>query len=846
MPKPPRTVPTRSMPHRSGPPRRLTPSELRWTCPAAWIPKSKRRALNARETLFGQERALQALELGLALEAPGYNVFVCGIGGTDKAEIVVSLLRQSRMVCQLPRDHVFVHNFESPIEPRHLALRPGGAAALAEGMDRWVHALSTEVPKLLRSQNHLARRHAMFRKYQKAEAQMFQRLEKRLAAAGLALVTIEDEVGSRRDVHLRVGEETVAPARAQELAKAGTAEPAKVAEALVARERLLPEVDKAQHQARALGLRLVREARALDESVVQEAVEGLTLALAEELRADESLGAWLGDSARFALNNTQLFLQRPARPAAEPEDEEEEEEGAANPARPGLEVFEVHIVRTLRERDCPIVFEQHPNYSNLFGTVERHVIRNGPGHIHKAVRPGSLLSADGGCLVINARDVFKEAEVWRALKRTLQNGRLAVHALEGLSPLGVTGARPEAIPIRVKVVLVGDEDLYENLHDQDYDFPHIFKVKADFDDSVALNQEHVAGLAHVLRDLAAREQLLPFARDGLQAVAERAVRDAGRRTRISSRIAVLADFAREASYHAERAARKRVDREAVEMARVKFREMHTLEAEWHQRTVMEGVTVIETQGRRVGVVNALTVVRLGPITFGRPSRISAMCGAGEESWASHDREVELAGAIHNKGVLQLESAMRWRYGQDRPLPAKMSMAFDQSYGPVDGDSASSTEFYALVSALANMLMRQDVAVTGAIGLRGELLAVGGVNEKIEGFFEICRQRGLTGTQGVLLPETNVGDLMLPPEVLAAVRARKFHVWAASHVDQGLALLTGEPVAEVDRRVRARLESMHRSVKEDEDGKSRAKGAEGKRHPPPAREKPTRRRPRKGG
>jgi predicted ATP-dependent protease len=797
------------------------PAELRWTCPAAWIPVARRRILSARETLFGQERALAALEMGLALEAPGYNVFVCGIGGTDRAELVVSLLRQMKLSCQIPRDHVFVHNFESPIEPKHIALKPGGAAALAEGMDRWVHALSTEVPKLQRSEGHLGRRHAMFRKYQKAEAQLLQRLEKRMAAAGLAMVTVEDEVGSRRDVHLVIGAETVTPARAQELVASGAADAAKVAEALAARERLMPELDKSQHQSRALGLRLVREARAMDEAVVQEAVEGLTLALAEELRADEFLGAWLGDCARFALNNTQLFLQRQSREAAAAVDEDEEET-AAHPTRPGLEVFEVHIVRTLRERDCPIVFEQHPNYSNLFGTVERHVIRNGPGHIHKAVRPGSLLSADGGFLVINARDVFKEAEVWRALKRTLQNGRLAVHALEGLSPLGVTGARPEAIPIRVKVVLVGDEDLYEGLHDQDYDFLHIFKVKADFDDSVALSEQHVADLAHLFRDLGTREHLLPFARDGLQARVERAVRDAGRRSRLSSRIAVIADFAREASFHAEKAGLKRIDRAAVERARIKFREMHTLESEWHQRTVLEGVTVIETDGKRIGTVNALTVVRLGPMSFGRPARISAMVGAGEESWASMDRDVELAGAIHNKGVLQLESAMRYRYGQERPLPAKMSMSFDQSYGPVDGDSASSTEFYALVSALAQTPMRQDVAVTGAIGLRGDLLAVGGVNEKIEGFFELCRLRGLTGTQGVLLPEANVGDLMLPPEVLIAVRTRRFHIWAASHVDQGIALLSGLPAAEVDRMVRARLDKLHRIAKEEDEGKGRGR------------------------
>jgi len=829
----------------SNTPRKLGMNALRWSCPAGWIPPTRRRRLTARETLFGQARALEALELGLALDAPGYNVFVCGIGGTDRAEIVVSLLRQMRLACVLPRDHVYVHNFDGPIAPKHLALPPGGAAELAEGMDRWVHALATELPKLLRGKPHLARRHGLFRRYQKAESQLFQRLEKRLTTAGLSLTVIEDEVGSRREVLMRIGEELLGPDKLPAAIKAGAVTEERAAELSAVRDRMLPEVEKAQHQARALGLRLVREARNLDESVVQEAVEGLTIALAEELGAEETLGAWLGDCARFALNNTRLFLQHQARETTASANVDNDEDTPPAHTRPGLEVFEVHVVRTLRDLDCPIVFEQHPNYSNLFGTVERHVIRGGSGHFHKAVRPGSLLSADGGFLVLNARDVFKEAEVWRALKRTLQNGRLAVHALEGLSPLGVTGARPEAIPIRVKVVLVGDEDLYESLHDQDFDFPHIFKVKADFDDSVTLDKENVTGLVHTLRDLGTREEMLPFTRDGLQALVERAVRDAGRRSRVSSRIAVIADFAREASYHALRAGQKRIGRDAVEVARIKFREMHTLEAEWHQRTILEGVTVIETSGTRVGSLNALTVIRLGPMAFGRPARVSAMCGAGEEQYTSIDREVELAGAIHNKGVLQVEGVMRFRYGQDRPLPAKLSVIFDQSYGPIDGDSASSTEFYAMVSALSGVPIRQDLAVTGAVGLRGEVLAIGGVNEKIEGFFEVCCLRGLTGTQGVLIPEANVGDLMLPPEVLDAVKAKRFHVYAASHVDQGIELLTGCKAGEMDVKVRARLEHLHRVGKDDEDGKSKAFAAPHPQAPtPPVQRK--RRRPRKGG
>jgi predicted ATP-dependent protease len=285
----------------------------------------------------------------------------------------------------------------------------------------------------------------------------------------------------------------------------------------------------------------------------------------------------------------------------------------------------------------------------------------------------------------------------------------------------------------------------------------------------------------------------------------------------------------------------------VETARIKFREMHTLEAEWHQRTILEGVTLIETAGTRVGSVNALTVVRLGPMAFGRPARVSAMCGAGEEQYASVDREVELAGAIHNKGVLQVENVMRFRYGQERPLPAKLHVIFDQSYGPIDGDSASSTEFYAMVSALSGVPIRQEIAVTGAVGLRGELLAIGGVNEKIEGFFEVCRLRGLTGTQGVLIPEANVGDLMLPPEVIAAVAARRFHVWAAAHVDEGIALLTGRSAAAVDAKVRERLAQLQRAAKDEDDGKAKAAASPhpaGHPHPaPPVRKK--RRRPRKG-
>ncbi|MGB0952091.1 MAG: AAA family ATPase [Planctomycetota bacterium] len=786
--------------------RRLRVGELRWTCPSAWIPnppkRSKKRTVSDR--LFGQERALEAIRMGLAVDAPGYNVFVCGLGGTDRAEVIQELLDQMNLSCTIPQDHAFVHNFEDPMAPQHLRFAPGGGAQLVEAMGRWVHALSTEIPKLLKDEKHLQRRQRLFARYQKAERQLLTRVQSRLRRVHLALVTVEDESGVRRDIHYRIGDEVLAPEDAAALPR-GKRPAAKAMEALqAARSKHLTLVDEARKKSRALGLRLLRESSSLDEQVVQEAVEGLTIAVAEELDADMQLASWLGDCAHFALNHTELFLGSDG----------DEDESKSNVR--GLEVFQVNLVRTMREPECPIVFEPHPNYSNLFGTVERSRMQSGPGHVHLAVRPGSLLSADGGYLVLDARDIFKEAEVWRALKRTLQAGELAVHALENLSPLGVTGARPQPIPIDLKVVLVGDSGLFEALHDEDYDFPRIFKVRAEFDDSVPLEKKAVAQLVAGLRDLADKENLAKPSNSGLRALVERAVRDAGRRGRISSRLPLVSDYLREASYQAKRESKRSITRDAVDAAQQMFRDQHAMDAEWYQRHVLEGVYRIDSDGREVGAINALTVVTLGPLGFGRPARISAMVAAGDESYSNLDREVDLAGSIHNKGMLMLENFMRWRFGQKRSLPARMSLVFDQNYGPIDGDSASCAELFALLSALTNLPIRQDLAVTGALSMRGEVLAVGGVNEKIEGFFDICEARGLTGEQGVVIPEVCVGDLMLPPKLVDAVRQGKFHIHAASTVEQAVQRLFDRPGAEVLAAVDKRLDQLEAEAKADDE------------------------------
>ncbi|KAA3612729.1 MAG: ATP-binding protein [Planctomycetota bacterium] len=785
---------SQKFPHRS---RKLRPTELRWNCPAGWVRQATKAAdgEDPLPDLIGQERALEALEMGLAVNAPGYNVFVTGLGGEATTGVVGRILAQLPAQNRRLKDHVFVHHFSDPIRPKHLALPPGEGRRFRELALDWRRALRREIPRLLEGKEHQQRQQALMQRYREAEDKLFHRLSKQIRHRGLRLVQVETDEGSHPDIYFNVDSEPVAPEAMGSLPKEKRPPVAKLKAWIRTREEMLTQLRAAQRKSQALGLRLLRESRSLDENRVREAVEDLRQHVAEELQAEGSLAEWLQAGEKFVLANLDLFRRGTA---GREEDEDDGLESEGRQRRPGLEVFEVNVVRTVNGEPSPQVLELHPNYSNLFGTVERRQLNSGPGYYHLSVRPGSLLTADGGTLVLNARDVLKEAEVWRALKRSLQNYRLEVHALDSVSPLGVTGIRPEAISLDVKVVMIGDNALYESLHDSDFDFSRIFKVKAEFDDTLPVNQDFVRRLVRVLRDLGQREALLPFAAGGLQALVERAVRGSGRRNRLTAQLTTLADFAREASYFARKAGKARIDREAVEESRRNFRRQHSLDAEWHYRMVLEEVFQIATEGEKVGTVNGLTVISMGPVNFGRCSPISASVSIGDDSYLSVEREVDLSGPIHTMGVIMLEAFMRARFGQSRTLPIKVVLNFDQSYGPVDGDSASSSEVFALLSAISGVPLKQNVAVTGAVNMRGRILAVGGVNQKIEGFYHLCNQRGLTGNQGVLVPAANLGDLMVDPEVVAAVRQGLFHIWVMENVEQGLQLMSGLKAGVADR------------------------------------------------
>src|SRR5437588_74790 len=477
------------------------------------------------------------------------------------------------------------------------------------------------------------------------------------------------------------------------------------------------------------------------------------------------------------------------------EHEEESADGAQKaPGGPERDPFRVYGVNVIlahnHEEASPVIFETTPTYANLFGTIQRaYDARGGWSSDFMDLRGGSLLRADGGFLIMYAMEALSETGVWRALKRTLNHNRLEIQPQEIFYPFGGSALKPEAIDINVKVILIGDRQLYELLYEYEEDFRKIFKVRVEFDEEMAMSDDVIAEYAGRLRALSEKENLFPFDRGAFAAMLEYGVRQAGRRNKVTARFVDIADLAREAHYSAAATGETIVRAHHVRLALFSKIERHNLIETRIREMIEEGTLLVDVSGARVGQVNGLSVLEIGGYSFGKPVRITATAALGKAGLINVEREANLSGRFHDKGVQIIAGYLRSQFAQDKPLSLAASICFEQSYSGVDGDSASSTEIYALVSALSGLPFRQDIAVTGSINQQGDVQAIGGVNEKIEGYFDVCRIKGLTGTQGVMIPEANVEDLMLREDVLDAVAAGKFHVWPVAKIEQGIELLT---------------------------------------------------------
>src|SRR6201997_5647735 len=770
----------------------LPPAKLRWKCELSRIPFETTAQADPREGFIGQERALRALKMGVELSAPGYNVFVCGFAGPRRGGTIARMIEELHPQTKESLDRCYVNNFKLPDRPRLLTLPRGQADSFKKDMQSGIEFLRRRIPQVFEGEPFQRQKGRIVERFTVREKELMDDFTRRIAREQFALGHMQVGAVALPEIFPVLEGQMVPIEDISKMVHEGKLD-SPVAEEIERKyEQFRQEFTVVYRKTLTLSRELASELSYLEQEAASVLVDGVIEELKEKYPGP-SVSEFLEEVRHHLLDNLEPFKER----EGETEDHPEGMEGSPKPQGPGPErdPFRSYGVNVILAHDgegeSPVIFETTPTYANLFGTIQRaYDSRGGWSSDFMDLRGGSLLRADGGFLIMYSMEALSETGVWRALKRTLNHNRLEIQPLEMFYPFGGSAQKPEAIDINVKVILIGDRSLYELLYEYEEDFRKIFKVRVEFDEEMAMSDGVIAEYAGRLRALSEKEGLYPSDRGAFAAMLEYGVRQAGRRNKVTARFVDIADLAREAHYSAAGAGESGGRAAHVRTALSSKMERHNLVETRIREMIEEGTLLVDLEGTRVGQVNGLSVLEIGGYSFGKPVRITATAALGKTGVINIERESNLSGRFHDKGVHIISGYLRSRFAQDKPLSLAASICFEQSYSGVDGDSASSTEIYALISALAELPQRQDIAVTGSMNQQGDIQAIGGVNEKIEGFFDVCRIKGLTGTQGVMIPAANVEDLMLREDILEAVAAGKFHIWPVAKVEQGIEILTG--------------------------------------------------------
>jgi predicted ATP-dependent protease len=773
-------------------------AQLRWHC--APIKPSGKPPTAA--FLLGQERPMAALRVGLSIHAQGYNLFVSGLMGSGRTAVVELLLRDIQPNCRRTPDRVFVHNFREPNRPLLVSLPAGKAAAFRDDLLELGRALHGHLVAALRSRPHRMSRRVVKRASGSRERRIMDALQRQAQKQGCSLVRFQAQSGaSTADVYPVVDGEPITLDALSALAIEGKVNEEQRTRLLKQREQLLERLDEVNERVRQEHARVDGELRGMDRQLAWRVVQ---------LHQKEFLRRWQQPEVADWIDAAGEYLERHLHQWVAAENDGDDEKATETPppavSEPRLGEFQVKIVKTSFNDACPVVIETNPTFGNLFGTITPPPDGSQSGALH--VNPGAVLRADGGYLILRCVDVLREPGVWTQLKRTLQTSRLEIREFDQSAGAQTGALQPEPIPIDLKVVLIGEPGVYETLAAEDMQFPQIFKIHAEFDASIPVDDLNLTRYADYLQWLVDTEKLRPFAGAAMAAIAEYGARAAGRRDRLITRYSEIGDLAREASHLCEREGGGRVGRDHVERTVRMQRRRHDLAQELTERDYASGYMRLSTAGAAVGQINALTVLDTGSIEFGRPCRITCNSGvatAQRSGLVNIEGLANLSGPIHDKGVMILEGFLLQEFGRDGPLCMQATICFEQLYNGVEGDSASLAQLLALLSSLGDAPLAQTYAITGSVNQKGEVQAVAGANAKIEGFFRLCRARKLTKKQGVVLPRANVGDLMLDAEVVDAVARGDFAVFAVATVREAIELFTGLSADEVLGRVRATLQ-----------------------------------------
>lgn len=769
----------------------LSSEKLRWKCELSRIPFETTAQADPREGFIGQERALRALKMGVELSAPGYNVFVCGLAGTSRGGTIAHMIQELHPPTKESLDRCYVNNFKFPDRPRLLTLPRGQADSFKKDMQAGIDFLRRRIPQVFEGEPFQRQKGRIVERFTVREKELMDDFTRRIARDQFALGHMQVGAVALPEIFPVLEGQMVPIEDVSKMVHEGKLEGTVAEEIERKYEQFRQEFTVVYRKTLTLSRELASELSYLEQEAASVLVDGVIEELKEKYPGT-SVAEYLEEVRHHLLDNLDPFKER------EGEGEQDEEatpdgsmKASGGSERDPFRVYGVNVILAHNHEEAsPVIFETTPTYANLFGTIQRaYDTRGGWSSDFMDLRGGSLLRADGGFLIMYSMEALSETGVWRALKRTLNHNRLEIQPLEMFYPFGGSALKPEAIEINVKVILIGDRQLYELLYEYEEDFRKIFKVRVEFDEEMAMSDGVIAEYAGRLRALSEKENLYPFDRGAFATMLEYGVRQAGRRNKVTARFVDIADLAREAHYSAAATGENVVRAHHVRLALFSKIERHNLIETRIREMIEEGTLLVDVSGTRVGQVNGLSVLEIGGYSFGKPVRITATAALGKTGLINVEREANLSGRFHDKGVQIIAGYLRSQFAQDKPLSLAASICFEQSYSGVDGDSASSTEIYALVSALSGLPLRQDIAVTGSINQQGDIQAIGGVNEKIEGYFDVCRIKGLTGTQGVMIPESNVEDLMLREDVLDAVGSGRFHVWPVGKIEQGIEILT---------------------------------------------------------
>lgn len=731
---------------------------------------------------IGQDRAVEAINFGLNIQTKGFNIYASGPSGTGKQTTVKSYVRENAKILPKPSDWCYVHNFKDEGKPLQIELPAGKGIEYAKDMEELIEGVKNEIPRAFESEEYERRKTKILNGFQELRENALSKIQQQAAKMGF---TVEVTTAGIITVPLIEGR----PMKRERYSKL----PDKQREEIQKKGELLEkQINNELRSIRNQEKEAKKQVKGLDKEIALFAIGHLLDEKKEKYREFPKVKEYLGDVQKDIIDNIDTFKKPKASG------------GAMIPGleflqqKPSFQKYQVNvIVDNSKSEGAPVIFESNPSYYNLFGKIEYRPELGAAVTGFTNIKSGAVHKANGGFLILRAYDVLVNFGSWEALKRTLLREKIKIENIgEQYRAVPVTTIRPEPIPANMKIILIGNPYVYTLLYKLDEDFRKLFKVKADFNYEMDRNKKHIDQYAKFISSRVRNCNLKHFSPSGVAKVVEYGSAVADDQKKLTTKFNTLADIISEASYWAEADGKELVEGSHVQQALDKKKYRSDMIEEKMQEYIKRNTIFINTEGSKTGQVNGLSVLSLGDYMFGKPSRVTARIALGKKGVVNIEREVKLSGPIYNKGVLILSGYINGKYGHNKPISMDASLTFEQEYSGVEGDSASSTEVYAILSSLADIPVKQGIAVTGSVNQKGEVQPIGGVNRKIEGFFETCKNKGLTGEQGVMIPSANIENLMLKDEVIQAVKEGKFNIWSVKSIDEGIEVLTDKQAGEI--------------------------------------------------